>query len=175
MDNFRLVRIGTTQAQRKLFYNLKREQDDLAKRGLELLPETLAERLGVSEKDIEDMSVRLSTGRELSLDAPGDDNSGAPKVTLLQSEEDSADNILANAQIKALVDEHLKAYRETLNARETKLFDERILAEDPTTLQEFAEEFGVSRERIRQLEEKLKKGLARYLRKTVPELVEAIM
>jgi RNA polymerase sigma-32 factor len=169
LDNFRLVRVGTTQAQRKLFFRLKKEQLKLSQQGIELLPEVIADNLGVSPKEVTEMDSRMNIG-DISLDCPSNSESGEPQVSLLMSPDPSSENILGDIQVRNLLNRHLNAYRATLNERETKLFDNRILAEDPITLQEYAEEYGISRERVRQLEEKLKKGLAKYLNKAAPDL-----
>ncbi|MDR1576630.1 MAG: RNA polymerase factor sigma-32 [Deltaproteobacteria bacterium] len=170
MDNWRLVKVGTTQAQRKLFYNLKKEQEKIQREGLEPAYGLLAERLGVSEGEVKEMNIRLTAGREISLDAPLNPDSGEAQINLLPSHEEGVDNFLANAQLRELVKDKLVRYRQTLSDRELTLLDKRLMAEEPVTLQEVGEEFGVSRERVRQLEERLKKNLASYLMKELPEL-----
>ncbi|MDR1395682.1 MAG: RNA polymerase factor sigma-32 [Deltaproteobacteria bacterium] len=170
MDNWRLVKVGTTQAQRKLFYNLKKEQEKIIREGLEPGFGILAERLGVSEGDVRQMDMRLQAGREVSLDAPVSPDSDQTQISLLPSSEEGADSFLANAQIKELVSGKLARFRETLSGRELIILDKRLLTEDPVTLQEVGEEFGISRERVRQLEERLKKSLGSYLLKELPEL-----
>ncbi|MDR0355573.1 MAG: RNA polymerase factor sigma-32 [Deltaproteobacteria bacterium] len=170
MENWRLVKLGTTQAQRKLFFNLKKEQDKLIKEGLEPVSGLLAERLGVSEQVVQEMDVRLNSGREISLDAPVGPDSSQSQVSLVPQPGDTFDNILADAQMNDLVAAQIKKFRETLTERELIILDRRLLTEEPITLQELGEEFGVSRERIRQLEEKLKKSLRVFLVKALPEL-----
>ncbi|MDR2366823.1 MAG: RNA polymerase factor sigma-32 [Deltaproteobacteria bacterium] len=170
MENWRLVKVGTTQAQRKLFYNLKKEQDKMAKEGLEPATWLLAERLGVSEEAVKEMDMRMSSGREVSLDAPIGPDSDQTQISLLPSADDGADNILGDAQIRDMVADKLERFRETLTERELIILNKRLLTENPVTLQELGEEFGVTRERIRQLEERLKKTLKKYLLKEVPDL-----
>jgi RNA polymerase sigma-32 factor len=170
MENWRLVKVGTTQAQRKLFYNLKKEQDKLAREGIEPGSGILAERLGVSEQAVKEMDIRMSSGREISLDAPIGPESDQTQISLLPSPEEGADNILSDAQLRDMVSDKLERFRETLTERELIILDKRLLTDDPVTLQELGEEFGVSRERIRQLEEKLKKTIKKYLLQELPEL-----
>jgi RNA polymerase sigma-32 factor len=170
MDNWRLVKVGTTQAQRKLFFNLKKEQEKIIREGLEPAPELLAERLGVTEGDVREMDIRLSAGRELSLDAPVGTDSGQTQISLLPSHEEGADSFLADHQIREMVSVKLKRFRQTLTDREITILDRRLMTDEPVTLQEIGEEFGVSRERVRQLEERLKKSLSSYLLKELPEL-----
>ncbi|MDR1546536.1 MAG: RNA polymerase factor sigma-32 [Deltaproteobacteria bacterium] len=170
MDNWRLVKVGTTQAQRKLFFNLKKEQEKMQREGLEPAVQLVAERLGVSEGEAREMEIRLQAGRETSLDAPVGHDYSQTQVSLLPSQEEGADNFLADAQMRSLVADKLVRFRETLTERELIILDRRLLTEEPVTLQDLGEEFGISRERVRQLEERLKKTLANYLLKELPEL-----
>jgi RNA polymerase sigma-32 factor len=170
MDNWRLVKIGTTQAQRKLFFNLKKVQEELQRDGLEPGLGLVAEKLGVSEDVVREMDIRLNSGREVSLDAPAGTDSSQTQISLLPSPEEGADSFLVDAQMKELVSEKLSLLRETLTERELVILDRRLLTEDPVTLQELGEEFGISRERVRQLEERLRKTLGKYLLKELPDL-----
>jgi RNA polymerase sigma-32 factor len=174
MDNWRLVKVGTTQAQRKLFYNLKKEQEKIQREGLDPGYGLLAERLGVSEGEVKEMNIRLTAGREVSLDAPLGQDSDQSQISLLPSNEEGVDNFLADAQLRELLSDKIARFRETLNARELLILDKRLLTEDPVTLQEVGEEFGVSRERVRQLEERLKKTLGAYLLKEIPDLTTQV-
>lgn len=170
MDNWRMVKVGTTQAQRKLFYNLRKERDKILKEGLEPGPKLLAERLGVAESEVEEMDMRLSAGREVSLDAPIGPDSDQTQISLLPSETEGAESLLANTQLKGLLHDKLDLFRETLSPREKLILETRLLAETPVTLQEIGEEFGISRERVRQLEERLKNKLLVFLRKEMPDI-----
>jgi RNA polymerase sigma-32 factor len=170
MDNWRLVKIGTTQAQRKLFFNLKKEREKLMREGLDPGPQLLAERLGVSQGDVEEMSVRLDAGREVSLDSPFGSEMEESQISFLPSEEDGADNILASHEVRTLVADKVLKFRKTLDTREIAILDRRLMNDEPVTLQEIGEEFGVSRERVRQIEERLKKKLSAYLLQELPDL-----
>jgi RNA polymerase sigma-32 factor len=172
MDNWRLVKVGTTQAQRKLFYNLKKEQEKIQREGLDPGFGLLAERLGVSEGDVREMDIRLAAGREISLDAPVGPDTERTQISLIPSGEVAADVLLADAQLRELVSAKLTRFRTTLSERERIILDKRILADEPVTLQEVGEEFGVTRERARQLEERLRKTISAYLRKELPDLDE---
>jgi RNA polymerase sigma-32 factor len=169
MDNWRLVKVGTTQAQRKLFFNLKKEQEKILKEGLDPGPELLAERLGVSAGDVVEMDSRLST-REISLDAPVNPELEESQVSILPSGQEAADNLLSDAQVRTLVQERLGRFRKTLDERENAILDRRLMSDEPVTLQEIGGEFGVSRERVRQIETRLKKKISTYLLKELPEL-----
>lgn len=170
MDNWRMVKVGTTQAQRKLFYNLRKEREKILREGLTPAPQLLAERLGVTEADVEEMDMRLSAGREVSLDAPINSDSEQTHISLLPSESEGADSLLASSQLKELLKNKLDLFRENLSPRELLILEKRLMSESPVTLQEIGEEFGISRERVRQLEERLKKTLLVFLRKEMPDI-----
>jgi RNA polymerase sigma-32 factor len=112
----------------------------------------------------------MSPGREISLDAPIGPDSDQTQISLLPSPDEGVDNILSDAQIRSMVSDKLDRFRDTLSSRELIILDKRLLTDDPVTLQELGEEFGVSRERIRQLEERLKKSIKKYLLQELPEL-----
>jgi RNA polymerase sigma-32 factor len=170
MANWRLVKVGTSQAQRKLFFNFQKEQQRLMKEGFKPVPELLAERLGVSVADVEEMDARISAGREVSLDTSLGDGMEETQVSLLAAPGEGADSILADAQFRDIVADKLGRFSKTLDERERTIMQKRLLNDEPVTLQEIGEEFGVSRERVRQLEERLKKKISAYLLKEFPEL-----
>jgi RNA polymerase sigma-32 factor len=166
MDNWRLVRLGTTQAQRKLFYNLRREQDKIISEGLDPCPELLAARLGVNEREAEEMLARAGPGGETSLDQPlSQDGGGETQVSVIPSMDDPTDAILADHEAREMLSDRLARFRRGLDQREKGILDLRLLSDDPLTLQELGEKFGVSRERVRQIAERLKKRLRDYLAK----------
>ncbi len=169
MDNWKLVKIGTTQAQRKLFYNLNKEKNRLMAQGIEPVPKLLSERFSVSEKEIIEMDQRLGEW-ELSLDAPIGDDSTVDHKSLLADKEASPEKTLSHWQLKNLLSTKLQDFQNTLTPREKTIFEKRILAEEPMTLQELGKHFKVSRERIRQLEDKLLKKVKAYLEKELPDL-----
>ncbi|MFH1136497.1 MAG: RNA polymerase factor sigma-32 [Pseudomonadota bacterium] len=169
MDNWHLVRVGTTQAQRKLFYNLRKEKDRLVAQGIEPGPKLLSQRLQVSEKEIIEMGQRLE-GPEVSLDSPLRDGTEDSHIDFLPSELEPVDDFLAESEIQRLVHEKLIDFRQTLSERDMQILDRRILADKPETLQDMGQAFGVSRERVRQLEEQIKKNIKEYLLTEIPEL-----
>lgn len=158
LDNFRLVRIGTTQAQKKLFYHLVREKQRLEAQGILAGPKLLAQKLDVKEKDVVEMEQRLSgQGAEVSLDNPiQSDDSGARKhLNFLPDERETQDETLSRMELLKLLEERLPEFQEELSEKERQILNERILSENPKTLQEVADAFGVTRERIRQMETKI--------------------
>jgi len=162
MDNHKLVKVGTTQAQRKLFYNLKKESDKLARQGITPTPQLLARSLGVRETDVIEMTARLS-GRESSLDAPLNEGEGGSLADLIPAEGPAVDDQLAAAEESAILRRYLDDFSATLKGRDVAIWERRIVAESPDTLQSIGEQFGVSRERARQLEARIKSRLTRYL------------
>jgi len=170
LDNFRLVRIGTTQAQKKLFFHLMREKERLEAQGLLAAPKLLAQKFDVREKDVIEMNQRLSgSGGEVSLDAPmrPDQENTGTFVELLRGDEEAVDDRLARDELLKKVANRMPEFLKTLNDKERKLVSDRILAEEPKTLQEVANLYGLTRERVRQIEAKVIQKLKEFL---VPDL-----
>lgn len=169
LDNFRLVKVGTTQAQKKLFYHLMREKERLEAQGLLAGPKLLASKLDVSEKEVVEMQLRLSgRGAEMSLDAPVDPEKGGPShMELLSDDSSGADDQLAHQEMLDLLRAHLPRFEERLNEKERTILRERLLSEEPKTLQEIANRYGLTRERARQIEENMIKKLRDFLRPVI--------
>jgi RNA polymerase sigma-32 factor len=167
LDNIRVVRLGTTRAQRKLFFRLNKEKRELERQGFEVEPRLLAERLEVSEDDVRDMEQRLAES-DLSLNAPvGSDEGGGEFGDFIATTGQSTEERVAGAQLREVFFEKVHAFAETLDERDRRIVDERILSEQPRTLQQLGEEFGVSRERVRQLEARLVARMREYLRENL--------
>lgn len=174
LNNYRLVKLGTTQAQRKLFFNLQKEKSRLAAMGIEPTPEKIADRLSVPVKDVISMDRRLSSG-EASLDAPvGGQDGGRPvaRVELLEGDGPRVDDMLAEEELGEKLKEKIHEYAKTLEGKEKRIFEERLLSDEPKTLQQLGDSFGVSRERVRQIEKRLLQKLKKYLR---DELGDAVL
>lgn len=169
MDNWRLVKLGTTEAQRKLFFNLRKEQQKLAAEGFSVGPRLLAERLGVTEEEVVEMDRRLS-GDEISIDAPATEDGERTVGDRIPAVQGRADEVLGEEQIKAALREEMEEFAKTLDERERFIFEKRLTADDPMTLQEIGDRFGISRERARQIEAKLVKSLRQRLRERMPDL-----
>jgi RNA polymerase sigma-32 factor len=164
LNNWRLVKLGTTQAQRKLFFNLSKEKARLSAMGIEPTAETIAANLDVSVDDVNSMDRRLSAG-EMSLDTPvaGDESKSQSRVDLMPALGERVDQLLADEEIGQLLHDEMRRFGETLKGKEHQIFYERLMAEDPRTLQELGADFGVSRERVRQLEKRLQMKLKQFL------------
>ncbi len=163
MANWRLVRIGTTQAQRKLFFNLKKEKDRLEQEGFYPGPKLLAERLEVKESDIVEMEQRLA-GSDLSIDAPMQADSDSTLMSLLPAQGLNAEQLIATKELREAFLEGIKEFADSLNARERDIFEARILAEEKSTLQELSDKLKISKERVRQLENRTRDNLVRFLK-----------
>ena len=177
LNNFRLVKLGTTQNQRRLFFNLNKARAKLAAMGIEATDEAIAKQLDVTTDDVREMSVRLGSA-EASLDAPvgngGDDGKALARVDAMPSLDAPADESLAQMEMLSLMRGHLVEFRETLPAesKELVIFDRRLVAEEPLTLQEIGDSYGISRERVRQLEQRVTSKLRAFLIERVGEVVE---
>jgi RNA polymerase sigma-32 factor len=172
LNNWRLVKLGTTQAQRKLFFNLNKEKSKLSALGIEPTAAEIASRLNVDEKEVLDMDRRLSSS-EASLDAPVGDVEGRSiaRVELMPSSQSDVETIFEAREVGELVHNRLQRFRETLKGKDIVIFDKRMAAEDPLTLQELGDEFGISRERVRQLEARLTTKLRQYLKEELGDAV----
>ncbi len=162
LDNFRLIKIGTTQAQRKLFYNLMKEKEKMEHLGFVPENKLIANKLEVTEKEVAEMDQRLSHP-ELSMNVPvGGEEGGAHHIDFLQDPTQPVDEKLSHQELKDVLFEHLEGFSKTLNKREMNIFKGRLLSEMPATLQEIADEYGITRERVRQIEERIKEKLKIY-------------
>jgi RNA polymerase sigma-32 factor len=173
MDNWRMVKLGTTEAQRKLFFKLRQEQNKLAAQGIEVTPKLLAERLSVTEADVVEMDQRLSND-EMSIDAPmtpGDDGGNTRADFFLPSSTVGADEQLADSQVKSLFKRKLDEFAATLSEKDRFIFEKRLIADEPLTLQDVGAQYGVSRERARQIEAALIVRMREFMKQEVPELV----
>lgn len=176
MENWRMVKLGTTQAQRKLFFNLSKEREKLLARGVEPTPRLLAKNLQVEEKDVEEMSARMASD-DLSLDAPvGHDGDASRDTHLDHVAADgamAADTAIADEELRRIFREKLEIFARTLHdEKERYIFEHRLLPPDgtpPLTLQEIGTHFKLTRERARQIEAKLTGRLRDYLRQEIPD------
>ena len=161
LDNFRLIKIGTTQAQRKLFYNLMKEKEKMELMGFTPENKLIAKKLDVKEEEVAEMSQRLAQG-ELSMDVPVGEEGSAHHIDFLKDPSPSADEEIAQHELKDVLMEHLEGFSKSLNSREIKILKTRLLSEVPETLQTIADEYGITRERVRQIEERIKEKLKKY-------------
>ena len=169
MDNWRLVKIGTTQGQRKLFFKLKKEKQKLIDEGFDPKPKLLSERLGVSEKEIVDMDQRLD-GWDVSLDAPLKDDSDTERIEFLSKDSESVEETVAKKEMRALLHNKIDEFRKRMTPRELEIFNQRIFSDSPVTLQEIGDRYGgISRERVRQVEKSVVKKMREFFKDEIPD------
>ena len=170
MDNWKMVKLGTTEAQRKLFFKLRQEQERLLKLGYEATPKLLAERLNVTEQDVVEMDQRLGQD-EVSIDAPvGEDGDGTRGDRILPASGfPAADERLATEELKRLFRDKLEVFARTLEGKERYIFEKRLTADEPMTLQDIGTHFGFSRERARQIEAALVDRMREFVRSELPD------
>ena len=172
MNNWRMVKLGTTQAQRKLFFNLQKEKERLEAEGYSPEPKRLAHNLGVKEREVVEMEQRMAA-RDLSVDAPlnaGDES--ATFLDFLADQSANAEEAVSTLEYQQLIRRKLTDFAQTLEGKEEVIFNQRLFAEEPLTLQDIGDQYGISRERVRQLESRLKKKLKEYLVREIPDLTE---
>jgi RNA polymerase sigma-32 factor len=175
MENWRLVRLGTTQAQRKLFFNLSKEREKLIARGIDPTPRLLARNLDVEEREVEEMAARMGAD-DLSLDAParaGDEGVATPLDRMATTTTPAADVSLGDEQLRRIFREQLDLFAATITDEKEKfIFEHRLLppeGTEPLTLQEVGDRYQLTRERARQIEAKLTARLRDHLRQAIPD------
>jgi len=172
MNNWRLVKVGTTQAQRKLFFNLQKERERLEREGFSPTPKLIAQELGVKEREVVEMQQRLS-GRDVSVDAPVNGDDDATMLDFLASPAQTADAV-ATEEYHELVRRTMAEFKQTLSGKDLVIYERRLEAlmrdDDPDTLQTIGDEYGITRERVRQIEARLKKKLGAFLRERIPDV-----
>jgi len=171
LDNFRLIKVGTTQNQRKLFFNLGKEKEKLINQGLEPQPRHLAERLNVKESEVVEMSQRLGKG-ERSMDSPIGEFPGEAFGERLPDKSADIEEELSWRQHRRIFSKKITEFREQLSGREADIFDSRLISENPLTLQQLGDKYDVSRERIRQIQEKIIKKMRHRLKDEIPDFKE---
>ena len=168
LNNFRLVKIGTTQEQRRLFYNLRREKAKLERQGYVPDPKLLADRLNVRERDVVEMDQRLGSW-ELSLDQPMTAEGEGTFHDLLPSAQAPIDDELADIQLRVLFRKKLAEFAQTLTEREEDILRNRLLSESPVTLEDLGRKYMITKERTRQLEAKIIKKLRELMKKDIQD------
>ncbi len=162
MRQFSMVRIGTTANQRKLFYQLQRQKQELEKMSSSENIALVSHKLGIPEDEVTEMAKRLSS-RDVSLDKPASngDESATPLSALLRKEDGGLplDEQLALEEQLSLLMEAIDSLRSELNEKEIILLEERVLSDEPLTLQEIGDKYGISREAVRQSEARLMKKI----------------
>lgn len=167
MNNAKLVKVGTTQKQRKLFFKLAKERHQLIAEGGRADEKTLAERLDVSEEDIIEMRQRLEGG-EVSIDTPVGEMEGDTYDIFLSSTEAGVDDQIVEKEQKQVFSDKIREFRKQLSGREADIFDYRIMTENPVVLREIGEKYQISRERVRQIQKKIVNDIKAWTEREIP-------
>jgi RNA polymerase sigma-32 factor len=169
LDNWRLVRVGTTNARRKLLYNLRKEKEKLENQGFTPTPKLLAEHFGVDESDVIDVQTSLGAA-DVSVDTPmreGDETT--PAMFLSDNTTASPEENAERSQFLQSLKQEINDFRKGLKPVEQKILSERILSETPRSLQEIADDQNITREAIRQTEQRILKKFKAYVSKNMPD------
>lgn len=168
LDNFRLVKVGTTAEQKKLFYNLMKEKQRLLAMGIKPDAKKISKSLGVSEASVIEMNKRIGEfSGDMSIDASSQNQDGSNSMSLAETlalPEPELDDALGQEQELDILKDHLDDFLSELKARDRDIFTKRLLSQVPMSLQAIADEYGVSRERIRQVEQRLIEKLRVYMK-----------
>ncbi len=176
LKSWSLVKLGTTQAQRKLFFSLARTKRELDKLSTEHGLDSdgrdtgkIAKKLHVKPAEVEEMEQRMD-GRDLSLDAPMGEDGGYSHIDFVADKATAQDEELSGAEEQRIVAGKVSAALARLDQRERYIIEQRVMSERPLTLKELGEHFGFSRERARQLEIRAKEKLKQELHALAAEI-----
>jgi RNA polymerase sigma-32 factor len=172
LDNTRLVKIGTTNARRKVLMHLSQEKRALEAKGIVPTAQVLAHNLGVEESDVLEVEQGMSSP-EISLDSPvGGSDGGLQMMDTLHLMEESIDEKIAQGEFRHMLEKKFEELAESLTERERTILNQRLIAEEPQTLQQIADTYGVTREAIRVAENKLIAKIKRYMIDTFGDIRE---
>jgi RNA polymerase sigma-32 factor len=168
IDNWSMVKIGTTQAQRKLFFRLRKEKGRLEALGFDPGPKLLAGALDVRKEEVIEMSQRLE-GRDLSLNLPLEEDTRQTYLDMLPAGE-ALEEKVADVQFNEVFSQKIEEFSRTLKGKEVFLLKHRLMADDPLTLQTAGDQLHISRERARQIEKRVLDKLKVFLKEQFPDL-----
>ena len=169
LDNWRLVRVGTTNARRKLLYNLRKEKEKLEFQGFVPTTKLLAEHFGVEESDVIDVQASLGA-RDVSVDTPTrEDEEFTPAISLTDHTTASPEQDAERNQFLKSLKQEINLFKRELKPIEQKILTDRILSETPRSLQELGDEYSITREAIRQTEQRILKKFKAYVAENMPD------
>ncbi len=171
VDNFRIVRVGTTNERRKLLFNLRKEKEKLRLQSIDPTPQLIAQRLNVSAEEVRAVEGTIES-TDLSLDSKVGGADTGSYMDRLQSTEELIDEQLARGELKRLFNRKVREFARTLNERERVILRERLIAEEPKTLQQIGDRFGVTREAIRLSEKSLVGKIKDYMREALKNVTD---
>lgn len=171
LDNFRIVRVGTTNERRKLLFNLRKEKEKLRLRGIEPTPALIAQRLNVRPEEVVAVEQAIESS-DMSLNAYVDDNQSVQYIDTLAAAEDPVDEKLARKELKTLFNREIEELSGALTEREKIILNDRLIAETPRTLQDIADQFAVSREAIRLSQKALIAKIKEHMQETFKNVTD---
>jgi RNA polymerase sigma-32 factor len=160
-NNWSLVKVGTTENEKKLFYGLGKEKRRLEAKGIIPVPQLLAKNLDVKQEDIEDMEKRLSM-TDVSLDQPLYEEGEETMMDMVKTDE-NIEEMVEEREKQKIAARKIAEFKAILNERELFIFENRIMTDEPMTLQEIGDHFGISRERARQIEKGVSNKVTAHL------------
>lgn len=169
LDHWSIVKVGTTNARRRLFFNLKKERDRLELEGVAVGPKLLAERFETTERDVIDVSRALHA-RDLSLDAPVTTDSEKQMWETIPAVAAAPDETVAQEELRAILRRKIASFAAGLREKERYVLEKRLVAEDPVTLQAIGDHLGMTREAVRLIEKKVIVRLRDYLKEELGDL-----
>ena len=170
LDNWRLVRVGTTNARRKLLFNLKKEKERLEREGFDPSTKLLAEHFGVDEGEIIDVEASIGAF-DVSFDTPTHPDSPMTPAQSL-SDGKSLEKGAEVDQFREILQQKIEGFKSELKPAEIEILEKRILSESPQSLQEIGDQRGVTREAVRQSEQRLLKKFRVYIEEEMPEAAD---
>ena len=170
LDNWRLVRVGTTNARRKLLFNLKKEKERLEREGFDPSTKLLAEHFGVDEGEIIDVEASIGAF-DVSFDTPTHPDSPMTPAQSL-SDGKSLEKGAEIGQFREILQQKIEGFKSELKPGEIEILEKRILSESPQSLQEIGDQRGVTREAVRQSEQRLLKKFRIYIEEEMPEAAD---
>ena len=170
LDNWRLVRVGTTNSRRKLLFNLKKEKERLEREGFDPSTKLLADHFGVAEGEIIDVEASIGAV-DVSMDTPTRaDSTMTPAQSL--SDGKSLEKRAEIDQFREILQQKIEGFKTELKPGEIEILEKRVLSESPLSLQELGDERGVTREAVRQAEQRLLKKFRIYIEEQMPEAAD---
>jgi RNA polymerase sigma-32 factor len=169
LDNWRMVRVGTTNARRKLLYNLRKEKEKLENQGFEPTTKLLAEHFGVEEADVIDVETSLGAG-DISVDTPLNENEeSTPLMSLTDNTALSVEDDAERNQFLNSLKQEIGTFKKGLKPIEQKILSDRILSDAPLSLQEIGNDHNITREAVRQTEQRIIKKFKSYVDQNMPD------
>ena len=172
MDNWRMVKVGTTNTRRKLLYNLQKEKDRLLAEGFSPTPKLLAAHFKVSPREIVEVDKSLGAS-DVSLHLPAGDNEQVALIDILPEPGENAEDNFIKTLFHSDLRKSISTFKLDLKKSDRDILENRIMSNNPDTLQKIADRSGITKEAVRQAEQRLFDRLKSFIKKEYPDLVDA--